>query len=100
MSGLLAFFTTMMANPMFVAIGGGAILTGLMVSLRSIPMRIWNSFLHLFTLEVHVENDDEAFYHVDKFLSTHKGAQKARTLRLTTERKRHFEDDGNKMWHF
>lgn len=99
---LVAFFASLMANPVFVGVGGGAILTGLMVSLRSIPVKIWNSFLHLWTLQVHIENDDEAFYLVDKFLSQHKGAQKARTLRLTTERRKYYsgEDNVPKTWHF
>lgn len=87
MTGLIAFLAALMANPVFVGVGGGAIIGGLMVALRSIPMKLWNAFLHLFTLEVHIENDDESFYYVDRFLAKHEGAKKARTLRLTTSRK-------------
>lgn len=88
-----------MANPVFVGVGGGAIIGGLMVTLRNIPNKIWQSFLHLFTLEVHIENDDDAFYYVDKFLSTHEGAKKARTLRLTTSR-RTPPGDNTSPWNF
>lgn len=93
--GIVAFLATLMANPVFVGVGGGAIIGGLMVTLRSIPHRIWNAFLHLFTLEVHIENDDEAFYYVDKFLAQHEGAKKSRTLRLTTSRK-----NGENSWNY
>lgn len=97
--GILAFFATLMTNPVFVGVGGGAIVGGLMVALRSIPAKLWRSFLHIFTLEVHVENDDEAFYHIDKYLATHEGAKKARTLRLTSARKRpSYEQQEESSW--
>lgn len=92
---IIAFLASLMANPVFVGVGGGAIIGGLMVTLRNIPSQLWNAFLHLFTLEVHIENDDEAFYYVDKYLADHEGAKKARTMRLTTNRK-----DGENTWKF
>lgn len=84
MSTIIAAAMALLNNPVFVGVGGGAILGGLMVALRSVPLKLWNGFLHLFTVEVHIENDDEAFRYVDKYLANHKGAQRARTIRVSS----------------
>lgn len=96
MSTIVAAITALLSNQVFIGVGGGAILGGLMVALRSVPAKIWSTFLHLFTVEVHIENDDEAFNLVDKFLAQHEGAQRARTIRVSSRYNRHDPNSGNK----
>jgi chaperone BCS1 len=79
---MLPIITLMLHNPMFIGMGGAGLVGGILMTLRQSPARIWKAFLHLFTVDVDIKDTDQAFYWVSLFLSQHKSATKARTLRV------------------
>lgn len=79
---LSTFLAALLHNQLFAGLGGAAVISGLMFYLRSIPMRIWHTFQHFFSVQLYVENTDPAYYWINIYLSQLPVAKQARTLRV------------------
>jgi chaperone BCS1 len=82
----LGFVATLLKNPIFAGMGGAAVLTGLLVWARNIPIKIWRTFQHFFSVQLYVENTDDSYEWINRYLASHPVAKRARTLRLNSIR--------------
>lgn len=55
-------------NQFFTGTVTAGILGGLAFALRSIPGKLWNLFLSIFSLELTINNDQDEFYSVNKYV--------------------------------
>lgn len=71
-------------NDIFAGIIGGSVFMSGLYLLRSLPNKIWKTFIFQYTCHLIVYNEDDAFDWINEWLAIHPYAQKSRRLRLTT----------------
>lgn len=89
------FVLQLTTNDIFAGLAGATIIGSVLVYLRQVPERVYNILRLQFTVELVIHNDDEIYYAVNEWLSSHNYAKKARRLRLTT---RYNEENEERNW--
>ncbi len=71
-------------NDIFAGIIGGSVFMSGLYLLRSLPDKMWKTFIFQYTCHLIIYNEDDAFDWINEWLAIHPYAQKSRRLRLTT----------------
>lgn len=72
-----------LSNPMFVGLGGAAVLSGLLFQLRAVPTAIWAVACDQFSASLTVYSEQEVYRRLDLWMSRHPSAPRSRRLNLT-----------------
>lgn len=83
---------SLMDNPVFAGIAGGAGVSALLYQARAVPERLWNWALLQFSVSIEVDNSDELFERVAIYLSRSPAIARARRLRMVEL----FDEDAQK----
>ncbi|KKL10979.1 hypothetical protein LCGC14_2550400, partial [marine sediment metagenome] len=73
-------------NDIFAGIIGGSVFMSGLYLLRSLPNKMWKTFIFQYTCHLIIYNEDDAFDWINEWLVMHPYAKKSRRLRLTTFR--------------
>jgi len=71
-------------NDIFSGIIGGSIFMSALYLMRSVPDKMWKTFIFQYTCHLIIYNEDDAFDWINEWLAIHPYTQKSRRLRLTT----------------
>lgn len=83
-------------NDIFTGIIGGSVFMSGLYLLRSLPNKIWKTFIFQYTCHLIVYNEDDAFDWINEWLTIHPYAKKSRRLKLTTFRGINTDEDNSK----
>lgn len=72
-----------LANPMFVGLGGAALLSGLLFQIRAVPAALWALAADQFSASLTVYSEQDVYRRLDLWLSRHPHASRSRRVNLS-----------------
>jgi mitochondrial chaperone BCS1 len=88
------------SNQFATGLASTAILGGVMYQLKSVPKVLWDAFVYSTTIQMSVNNKDDSFTWIDRWLSSQPYAKRTRntTLRTVTDGNDRFVEGTNQSW--